>query len=339
MKKQIDLGSFSMPVEDYVSMLYKSLEKQRFHQAQQLVEKKSGVKPNKFVDKTIPTFMQAEIDGLGSELLILQQENVKIKQDNTSLRNENLRLNTVIEKLRKQLAPQYESMKNLFEEIGSGPAQLDHSKWDKWIDKVKGKQKDMILALLEHGGRMNRKQLGLLVGVVAYDKGGTFNTYVSELTTLRLVAREGDDIVLQEIIKMEHTMQEDFEHFMSYSGLWRETDEVKAKLLLAFDAAWTPTTYGARVITQERMRQISAEGWTPKHDDEHKMLQLGRAALCYLKFGLLPAYPQLVNPPDRLWPWDVEFWKPSQDRIKNLIKAGALIAAEIDRLQREKDAK
>jgi hypothetical protein len=34
------------------------------------------------------------------------------------------------------------------------------------------------------------------------------------------------------------------------------------------------------------------------------------------------------------WPWDQDWWKPSPDPIRNLVKAGALIAAEIDRLQR-----
>lgn len=33
------------------------------------------------------------------------------------------------------------------------------------------------------------------------------------------------------------------------------------------------------------------------------------------------------------WPWDAKWWKPSDDPIKNLVKSGALIAAEIDRLQ------
>lgn len=37
----------------------------------------------------------------------------------------------------------------------------------------------------------------------------------------------------------------------------------------------------------------------------------------------------------REWPWDASWWKPSPDPIANLVKAGALIAAEIDRLQRK----
>jgi len=35
------------------------------------------------------------------------------------------------------------------------------------------------------------------------------------------------------------------------------------------------------------------------------------------------------------WPWEASWWKPSDDPIRNLAKAGALIAAEIDRLQRK----
>jgi hypothetical protein len=41
-----------------------------------------------------------------------------------------------------------------------------------------------------------------------------------------------------------------------------------------------------------------------------------------------------VRPPRFDWPWDASWWKPSNDPVRNLVKAGALIAAEIDRLQR-----
>jgi len=38
--------------------------------------------------------------------------------------------------------------------------------------------------------------------------------------------------------------------------------------------------------------------------------------------------------PPAAWPWEWDQWKPSLDPIRNLEKAGALIAAEIDRLRR-----
>lgn len=40
-----------------------------------------------------------------------------------------------------------------------------------------------------------------------------------------------------------------------------------------------------------------------------------------------------VKMPDG-WPFGQDWWKPSNDPIRNLVKAGALIAAEIDRLHR-----
>jgi len=42
-------------------------------------------------------------------------------------------------------------------------------------------------------------------------------------------------------------------------------------------------------------------------------------------------------PPGKIeWPFSSEWWKPAQDPIRNLVKAGALIAAEIDHLQRNR---
>lgn len=93
------------------------------------------------------------------------------------------------------------------------------------------------------------------------------------------------------------------------------------------------------LIAEERARQISAEGWTPEHDDKHTSAELTRAAISY---AYTLAYPdewaaergKLPGPADD-WPWAKTWWKPSPDnRVRELVKAGALIAAEIDRLQR-----
>ena len=104
------------------------------------------------------------------------------------------------------------------------------------------------------------------------------------------------------------------------------------------------TANGVGLIAWERLRQQTAEGWTPEHDDiEHQAGELASAAVAY---ALAPGSAQRMEPngdprvPDA-WPWDPEWWKPkwtpaaSRDgRIRELVKAGALIAAEIDRLQR-----
>ena len=87
---------------------------------------------------------------------------------------------------------------------------------------------------------------------------------------------------------------------------------------------------GIELIADERQRQITAEGWTPEHDDQHTESELLQAAICYAENGSNLELGACDVP----WPWGENDWKPSQDNIRNLVKAGALIAAEIDRLQR-----
>lgn len=94
---------------------------------------------------------------------------------------------------------------------------------------------------------------------------------------------------------------------------------------------------GAELILAERERQIAVEGWTSTHDDTHDNYELAAAACCYAQMGHGGPYshPNAGDPPTG-WPlgFDDEWWKPSTDIIKNLVKAGALIAAEIDRIKR-----
>jgi len=84
----------------------------------------------------------------------------------------------------------------------------------------------------------------------------------------------------------------------------------------------------ARDVLAERRRQIDAEGWTPEHDDEHSRGEMALAAACY---AVADNDPRAEPPP--LWPWDTEWWKPTSER-RMLVKAGALILAEIERLDR-----
>lgn len=86
---------------------------------------------------------------------------------------------------------------------------------------------------------------------------------------------------------------------------------------------------GPELIRAERERQVSQEGWTPEHDDTHMRGEMARAAMSYAR----PGVTSQTHPMD-VWPWHNKWWKPSDDPIRNLVKAGALIAAEIDRLRR-----
>lgn len=108
---------------------------------------------------------------------------------------------------------------------------------------------------------------------------------------------------------------------------------------------------GAQIIAAERRRQVEREGWDSSHDDTHDEGEMVQAAICYAEAGRAAArgfkmehiygatfggITEITPPPH--WPneWDHDYWKPSDDAIKNLRRAGALIAAEIDRLLRAK---
>ncbi len=101
---------------------------------------------------------------------------------------------------------------------------------------------------------------------------------------------------------------------------------------------------GVRAIEKERERQYYEEGFNDSHDDDHDGGGLAAAAACY-------AWPDRDEDPHPLWPWAEKWWKPGvtahewtgwqrgedfpiDGRIRELAKAGALIAAEIDRLER-----
>jgi hypothetical protein len=114
---------------------------------------------------------------------------------------------------------------------------------------------------------------------------------------------------------------------------------------------------GARRIAAERKRQIEVEGWTSRHDDEHTDGSMATVAALYATPDLVfrmekwAAGFQFVDP----WPesWNGHYDKrphpgngnvvgpnyklSGPQRIRQLEKAGALIAAEIDRLLRCKD--
>lgn len=100
---------------------------------------------------------------------------------------------------------------------------------------------------------------------------------------------------------------------------------------------------GTELIAAERQRQIEVERHIPEHDDLWSNFELADAASSYAMFA-----SQLDGKRDRIrecppppWPFMKGWWKPSPDnsidgRIRELVKAGALIAAEIDRLNRNK---
>ncbi len=103
---------------------------------------------------------------------------------------------------------------------------------------------------------------------------------------------------------------------------------------------------GEELITQERARH-SHLGWTAEHDAEHGLGDLMAAAYCY---AMTPVHRESqgfksvrYDGPDshfvtvpRDWPWAGRWWKPTT-RERDLVKAGALLLAEKDRIAAEID--
>ncbi|MGG2800061.1 hypothetical protein ACQYZN_25905 [Pseudomonas aeruginosa] len=118
-----------------------------------------------------------------------------------------------------------------------------------------------------------------------------------------------------------------------YKGVARTDTQ---KLLDAYIAA-APGTEVPQAwldVQAERRRQITAEGWTPEHDDEHSHGQMARAAACYALAGSsAPNDGTAALLVSLAWPWDEQWWKPSTAR-RDMVKACALGLAEIERLDR-----
>jgi hypothetical protein len=80
-------------------------------------------------------------------------------------------------------------------------------------------------------------------------------------------------------------------------------------------------------VLAERQRQIEMEGWTAEHDDLWTGGELASAGVAYAL-----ASHEIERAPME-WPWDKEWWKP-KNRRRNLVRAAALIIADIDRMDR-----
>lgn len=106
---------------------------------------------------------------------------------------------------------------------------------------------------------------------------------------------------------------------------------------------------GIDLIAAERKRQIEAEGWTAEHDDVHLDSELAQAAEVYAlcEQGNVLAITEYASTPQ--WPWDTQWFKPFRsdlsnaefpevDRLRCLVKAGALYKAELDRIDRRRRA-
>ena len=82
---------------------------------------------------------------------------------------------------------------------------------------------------------------------------------------------------------------------------------------------------GAEMIRRER---ATLRGLSRFRSVRFPNGELAAAARCLLENN---AHPHPTSPPTE-WPWRKGYWAP-KSRLKNLARAGALIAAEFDRIQ------
>lgn len=84
-------------------------------------------------------------------------------------------------------------------------------------------------------------------------------------------------------------------------------------------------------ILTERRRQVQEEGWNSIHDDGHDEDELALAAAYYALPQELREELAAAHIP--VWPWD-ECWRKPKGRIPDILRAAALLMAELARLYR-----
>lgn len=108
----------------------------------------------------------------------------------------------------------------------------------------------------------------------------------------------------------------------------------------------------ASEILAERLRQVKTEGWSLVHDDAHYRGEMARAAAAYavastgsedgrgtqvdvhgFSRGIRSFRIGWFDPVSMLWPWETRWLKKDGAR-RMLVKAAALLIAEIERLDR-----
>lgn len=118
----------------------------------------------------------------------------------------------------------------------------------------------------------------------------------------------------------------DFAMALLWSDTRFEDDQIDAPIEALFD------------LSNERNRQIHAEGFSLEDDDNYTKGELAKLAICYADHAAFTAEGHPDYEFSDMCRWlpgniDSKWWKPTTPR-RDLVKAGALILAEIERLDR-----
>lgn len=115
----------------------------------------------------------------------------------------------------------------------------------------------------------------------------------------------------------------------------RESSSAVAEIISRLRSGVSPVCEdGALEIALEHQRQIAEEGYSPEHDEQYTRGELLDAAVAYIR-AIDPADPGAnanTTVCEAYWPWAPTTTFKPKDVRRNLVRAGALIAAEIDRL-------
>lgn len=159
-----------------------------------------------------------------------------------------------------------------------------------------------------------------------------------DLDLINFLAKDKNSAVLA-VYQGFHVLSNQYPHIVLYRDVF---GQLQAKVFMDGEMHIIPSVYekkhesiGVSIIEAERIRQIAQEGYSPEHDRQHTEGELADAAATY---ALTPAGGEYVakktNGLPGTWPFSADAYKPTpKDRIRQLAKAGAFIAAEIDRLK------
>ncbi len=135
----------------------------------------------------------------------------------------------------------------------------------------------------------------------------------------------GPETVLALLDELEAKEEQRANWFQMAEKLGADLDAAEKSITELETLAFSPAILD---VILERQRQRAIEGWTSEHDDAYQNSELSDAAACYA----IHAHNQGFSTPAN-WPWAPDWWKQSGPR-RDLVKAGALILAEIERIDR-----
>jgi hypothetical protein len=121
----------------------------------------------------------------------------KLRHELAAAKQKIKRLESVIEGMKSAFGPQYKAMKKLFSKIDElEPEGAVSADWQQWLDKLNGKNRDMLQALIDNR-RLTKQQLGFKISMS--HSSGSFATYLSKLKSLGLVEKDGEFLVLANV--------------------------------------------------------------------------------------------------------------------------------------------